>query len=87
MSEMTVASARHGPFGGSLDRDRIAAYARATGDQTPAVLSGLAVPAVFPVILVFTPNEAAQSATCPRRRTRVRGGVFTVSMTSCCTGR
>ncbi len=58
---MTLASVRHGPFDGSLDRDLIAAYAHATGDQTPAVLSGLAVPAVFPVILVFTPNEAARA--------------------------
>ncbi len=74
---MTVASSRHGPFDGSLDRDRIAAYAHATGDRTPAVLSGLAVPAVFPVLLVFTPNEAARAdlpdaayAGCPRRCAR-----------------
>ena len=61
MSEMMVAPVRHGPFTGRLAPEAIAAYAAATGDQTSAVLDGLAVPAVFPVILVFTPQEAARA--------------------------
>ncbi len=72
---MAVASVRHGPFDGSLDRDRIAAYAHATGDQTPSVRSGLAVPAVFPVILVFTPNEAARADLPDAAYQGARGGV------------
>jgi acyl dehydratase len=75
MSEMAVASVQHGPFDGCLDRDRIAAYAYATGDRTPAVLSGLAVPAVFPVLLVFTPNEAARADLPEAAYQGARGGV------------
>lgn len=50
---------RHGPFPGRLDGARIAAYAAATDDHTPAVLAGRAVPVVFPVILAFAAQEAA----------------------------
>jgi acyl dehydratase len=75
MSEMAVASVQHGPFDGCLDRDRIAAYAYATGDRTSAVLSGLAVPAVFPVLLVFTPNEAARADLPDAAYQGARGGV------------
>jgi acyl dehydratase len=50
---------RHGPFPGRLERDRIAAYAAATGDETDSVLAGETVPAVFPVILAFSAQEAA----------------------------
>jgi hypothetical protein len=53
-SELAVDRAsRHGPFPGRLDAQRISAYAAATGDVTAAVLTGAAVPVVFPVILVF----------------------------------
>jgi acyl dehydratase len=75
MGEMTVAAVSHGPFDGSLDRDRIVAYAQATGDRTAAVLSGLAVPAVFPVLLVFTPNEAARADLPDAAYQGARGGV------------
>ena len=61
MSETVLAPARHGPFPGRLAPETIAAYAAATGDRTSAVLDGLAVPAVFPVILIFTPQEAARA--------------------------
>jgi acyl dehydratase len=50
---------RHGPFPGRLDIDRIEAYAAATGDETALVLAGQAVPAVFPVVLTFDAQEAA----------------------------
>ncbi len=53
----------------------IAAYAAATGDRTASVLDGLAVPAVFPVILVFTPNEAARGDLPESIWQHVRGGV------------
>jgi acyl dehydratase len=35
-----VSAGRHGPFPGVLDRERIAAYAGATGDPTRAVQAG-----------------------------------------------
>jgi acyl dehydratase len=75
MSELTVARVRHGPFPGSLEPENIAAYAAATGDQTAAVLDGNAVPAVFPVILAFTPQEAARADAPDAAWGRVRGGV------------
>jgi acyl dehydratase len=58
---ITISSpaARHGPFLGRLDLDRIAAYAAATGDETASVLAGATVPAVFPVILAFGAQSAA----------------------------
>lgn len=41
---------RHGPFSGVVDPEGIAAYAVATADSTPAVLTGRAVPVVFPIV-------------------------------------
>ena len=75
MSETTVVAARHGPFPGLLDPETIARYAAATGDPTASVLAGLAMPAVFPVILVFTPHEAARGDLPESVWQRVRGGV------------
>ena len=75
MSELMVAPSRHGPFPGRLGPDAIAAYAAATGDHTPAVLEGLAVPAVFPVILVFGAQEAARADLPAAAWERARGGV------------
>ena len=75
MSELTVAPARHGPFPGTLAPDAIAAYAAATSDKTAAVLDGRAVPAVFPVILVFEAQEAARADLPADAWERARGGV------------
>jgi acyl dehydratase len=75
MSETVLAPARHGPFRGRLAPETIAAYAAATGDRTSAVLDGRAVPAVFPVILIFTPQEAARSDVPDAVWQRIRGGV------------
>jgi acyl dehydratase len=75
MIELTVAPVRHGPFPGRLEPELIAAYAAATGDQTPAVLDGRAVPAVFPVILVFAAQEAARADLPAAAWERARGGV------------
>jgi len=75
VSELAVAPVRHGPFAGDLAPELIAAYAAATGDQTAAVVAGRAVPAVFPVILVFTPQEAARADLPEVVWQRVRGGV------------
>jgi acyl dehydratase len=59
MSSIGGGAARHGPFPGRLERDRVAAYAAATGDETASVLAGEAVPAIFPVILAFDAQSAA----------------------------
>lgn len=75
MTELVVAPVRHGPFAGHLAPEVIAAYAAATGDQTQAVLAGRAAPAVFPVILVFTPQEAARADLPEAVWQRVRGAV------------
>jgi acyl dehydratase len=75
MSEVVLAPTRHGPFPGHLAPEDIAAYAAATGDQTAAVLDGLAVPAVFPVILAFTAQEAARADVPEAVWQHVRGGV------------
>jgi acyl dehydratase len=75
MSELVLASARHGPFPGMLAPDTIAAYAAATGDQTSTVLAGRAVPAVFPVILIFEPQESARADLPEELWQRIRGGV------------
>jgi acyl dehydratase len=75
MSELALAPGRHGPFRGHLAPEHIAAYAAATGDQTEAVLDGRAVPAVFPVILVFTAQEAARADVPKSVWQRVRGAV------------
>jgi acyl dehydratase len=75
MGELAVTPVRHGPFPGRLAPDHIAAYAAATGDQTPAVLHGLAVPAVYPVMLVFEAQEAARADLPAAAWERARGGV------------
>lgn len=59
MTAMSVDAGRHGPFQGRLDPESIAAYAAATGDRTRSVMTGQAVPAVFPVIPVRTAQLAA----------------------------
>jgi acyl dehydratase len=75
MSELLLAPVRHGPFTGSLSPEAIAAYAAATGDQTATVLDGRAVPAVFPAILIFGPQEAARADVPETVWQRIRGGV------------
>lgn len=72
---MTVNPGRHGPFPGRLAPDGIAAYAAATGDDTASVLAGRAVPAIFPVILVFAAVETARADVPADAWQRVRGGV------------
>jgi acyl dehydratase len=75
-SELAVDLApRHGPFPGCLDAQRISAYAAATGDTAVAVLTGAAVPAVFPVILVFGAQEAANGDLPPEAWATAQGGV------------
>jgi acyl dehydratase len=66
---------RHGPFAGRIEPDRVAAYAAATGDQTAAVLAGDAVPAVYPVILAFGAQQAANSDLPPAAWQQAYGGV------------
>jgi acyl dehydratase len=66
---------RHGPFPGRIEPDRIAAYAAATGDQTATALVGHAVPAVFPVILAFGAQEAANADLPPAAWHQAYGGV------------
>jgi acyl dehydratase len=75
MSEFVLAPGRHGPFPGNLAPETIAAYASATGDQTAAVLDGRAVPAVFPVIPIYAPEQAARADVPAGVWQRVRGGV------------
>jgi acyl dehydratase len=53
---------RHGPFAGTLDPSVIAQYAAATNDTNASVLAGAAVPATFPVILIFDAQWAANAA-------------------------
>jgi acyl dehydratase len=53
---------RHGPFVGTLDPAAIDQYAAATNDTSPRVASGAAVPATFPVILIFDAQWAANAA-------------------------
>jgi acyl dehydratase len=66
---------RHGPFRGRLERERIAAYAAATGDDTTSVLAGRAVPVVFPVILAFEAQEAANADIPVAAWRQAHGGV------------
>jgi acyl dehydratase len=75
LSELVLAPSRHGPFAGMLAPDAIAVYAAATGDPTTSVLDGSAVPAVFPVILIFEPQEAARADVPESVWHRIRGGV------------
>ena len=72
---MTVMATHHGPFRGDLDPVRIAAYAAATNDTTPTVLAGRAVPATFPVILIFDAQNAANGDVPATVYERARGGV------------
>ncbi len=53
---------RHGPFAGVLDPSVIAQYAAATNDTNASALAGDAVPATFPVILIFDAQWAANAA-------------------------
>lgn len=53
---------RHGPFPGALDPTTITRYAEATNDANPPVVAGTAVPATFPVILIFDAQWAANGA-------------------------
>jgi acyl dehydratase len=53
---------RHGPFTGTLDPALIAQYAVATKDGNAPVAAGTAVPATFPVILIFDAQWAANAA-------------------------
>ncbi len=66
---------RHGPFCGRLEAERIAAYAAVTGDETATVLAGEAVPAVFPVVLVFKAQAAANGDLPEAAWRQARGGV------------
>jgi acyl dehydratase len=75
MSELSVAAVRHGPFAGFLDPETITRYAAVTGDRTAAVLDGNAVPVVFPVLLVFAPNEVARADLPDAAYRGARGGV------------
>lgn len=72
---MTVNPARHGPYPGRMAPDGISAYAAATGDDTAWVAAGRAVPAPFPVILVFDAVETARADIPAEAWQRVRGGV------------
>jgi acyl dehydratase len=53
---------RHGPFAGTLDPAAIHQYATATNDTNAPVVAGTAVPATFPVILIFDAQWAANAA-------------------------
>jgi acyl dehydratase len=75
MSELALTPVRHGPFPGHIGPEDIAAYASATGDRTATVLDGNAVPAVFPVILVFAPQEAARADVPKSVWQRIRGAL------------
>jgi acyl dehydratase len=68
-------ASRHGPFPGELEPQRIAAYALATADETRAVLTGAAVPAVFPAVLTFHAQEAANGDVPQAAWQGARGGV------------
>ncbi|MDQ1431047.1 MAG: hypothetical protein QOF40_1649 [Actinomycetota bacterium] len=50
---------RFGPFAGTVDPDLVRRYAAATNDTGAAVTDGTAVPATFPVLLVFDAQYAA----------------------------
>jgi acyl dehydratase len=70
-----VTPRRHGPFPGVLDPERISVYADATADPTNSVRDGGAVPAVFPVILVFEAQKAATGDLPDAVWERAHGGV------------
>lgn len=76
MSQIAVDPvSRHGPFPGWLEPQRIAEYAAATGDETVRVLTGKAVPAVFPVILAFAAQQAANGDVPAAAWRQAHGGV------------
>ncbi len=52
---------RHGPFPAILDPEVIRQYAEATNDPNPRYRDGSAVPAAFPVMLVFDAQTAGNS--------------------------
>ena len=56
---------RHGPFAGTLDPATIRQYADAINDTNPRARAGDAVPATYPVLLVFDAQYAA-NAVIPR---------------------
>jgi len=66
---------RHGPYPGTVDPARVAAYAAATSDRSPAVLAGEAVPATFPVLLAFDGVNDALNDIPPAVKDQMRGGV------------
>lgn len=66
---------QHGPFPGHIAADRVAAYAAATSDRTSSVLAGTAVPATFPVLLVFAAQQAANVDVLKAAWTGASGGV------------
>ena len=72
---MITSATRHGPFPGRLEPQRISVYAAATGDETAAVLAGMAVPATFPVILVFDAQEVANGDLPATAWRQAHGGV------------
>jgi acyl dehydratase len=66
---------RHGPFPGVVEPGLVAAYADATADPTATVRAGVAVPAVFPIVLAFEAGEQARADLPAAIWERVRGGV------------
>ena len=52
---------RYGPFVGAVEPDLVKSYAAATNDAGATVAAGTAVPATFPVLLVFDAQYAAHS--------------------------
>ena len=76
MSEIAVEPvSRHGPFPGRLEPERIAAYAAATRHETAAVLTGEAVPVIFPVVLALEAQEAANGDVPADAWAQAHGGV------------
>ena len=66
---------RHGPFTATLDGAAIDQYARATNVRKARVVAVVAVPATFPVILIFDAQWAANSAVPKSVYQRGRNGV------------
>jgi acyl dehydratase len=66
---------RHGPFPGTVGPALVAAYAAATNDTSPGVARGTAVPATFPVVLVFDAQAAANADVPAVVWDDMRGGV------------
>lgn len=66
---------RHGPYPATVTSDQLTAYAGATADDTSAVLSGTAVPVLFPIVLAFSAGDDARADLPDSIWERVRGGV------------